>query len=218
MATTPPERTITVVGIGRVTAEPDVARLTFTVGGETRSTLAEARADTAERMSRCLAALAELGISGRDLQTRHFSAGAQTEWHKGRARTVGYSVANSLLVTVRDLDAVGGVIDAVMAAGASTVAGPSFEVENPAALRVAAHTAAVRDARATADAIAETLGVTIIGVARAGPEGRPIGPSPFEPQPRMFAADAAMEAAPGTSIETGTIEVSASLEVAFSIS
>jgi uncharacterized protein YggE len=215
MTTDTPERTITVVGHGRVTAEPDVARLTFTVGGEIRGTLAEARADTAERMSRCLSALAGLGISGPDLQTRHFSAGAQTEWHKGRARTVGYTVANSLLVSVRDLAAVGGVIDAVMAAGASNVAGPSFEVEDPAALRVAAHAAAVRDAQATADAVAATLGVKITGIARAGPEGGRPGPSPLQPQPRMFAADAALEAAPGTSIEAGTIEVSTTIEVAF---
>ena len=216
MPTSPPaERTLTVVGHGRVTAEPNVARLTFTVGGETRNTLAEARADTAERMARCLAALAGLGISGPDLKTRHFSAGAQTEWHKGRSRTVGYTVANSLLVTVRDLAAVGDVIDAVMTAGASNVNGPSFEVEEPAALRIAAHTAAVQDARATADAIAETLGVKITGVARVGPEGR-AAPPPFEPQPRMFAA-AAMEAVPGTSIEAGTIDVSATIEVSFLI-
>jgi uncharacterized protein YggE len=217
MATTPgPERTITVIGHGRVSAEPDIARLTFTVGGETRNTLAEARADTAERLSRCLAALAAKGIAGPDLKTRHFSAGAQTEWHKGRSRTVGYTVSNSLLVTVRDLAAVGDVIDVVMAAGASSLHGPTFEVEDPAALRIAAHTAAVLDARATADAVAATLGVTIKGVARATPEGRP-GPSPFEPQPRMLAADAAMEAAPGTSIEAGTIEIWANLEVAYLI-
>ena len=83
MTTTPPtERTITVVGHGKVIAEPDVARLSFTVGGETRNTLAEARADTAERMARCAAALDQIGISGPDLKTRRFAAGPQMEWHR----------------------------------------------------------------------------------------------------------------------------------------
>jgi uncharacterized protein YggE len=210
-----PERTITVVGHGSVSAEPDVARITFTVGGETRDTLAEARADTAARMARCLAALTHLGISGPDLQTRHFNAGRETEWHEGRATTVGYAVSNSLAVRVHELAKVGDVIDAVMAAGASRLDGPSFAVEDPAALRIAAHTAAVRDARATADAMAETLGVTITGVARAGLEAR-MGPSPMPLQARMFAADAALPEA-ATSVEAGTIDVSASVEVAFLI-
>ena len=61
MADSPSEHTLTVVGHARATADPDIARLTFAVGGESRGTLAEARADTAERMSRCLSALAERG-------------------------------------------------------------------------------------------------------------------------------------------------------------
>lgn len=211
----PIERTITVVGHGTMSAEPDVARISFTVGGETRETLVEARADTASRMARCVAALAHMGIAGPDLQTRHFNAGRETEWHDGRATTVGYAVSNSLTVRVHELAKVGDVIDGVMAAGASGLDGPFFAVEDPAALRIAAHRAAIRDARATADAIAEALGVTITGVARAGLEGRAT-PPPMPFQPRMMALDAALPEA-ATPIEAGTIEVSATIEVAFLI-
>jgi uncharacterized protein YggE len=209
------ERIITVVGHGRIVAEPDIARLVFTVGGEVRDTLAEARADTAERMARCLAALGDRGISGPDLQTRHVFAGPQVEWHKGRSRTVGYTVSNALRVNVRDLATTGEVIDALVTAGASNLEGPTFEVEDPAALRVEAHVAAVQDARATADAIAETLNVKISGVARVGPE-HTAAPLPFPVRARMLAADASMEAA-STPVEAGTIEVEASVEVAFLI-
>ena len=76
-AGSPPEHTLTVAGHGKVTADPDIARLTFNVGGEVRGSLAEARADTAERMTRCLAALADRKIGGPDLQTRHVFAGPQ---------------------------------------------------------------------------------------------------------------------------------------------
>jgi uncharacterized protein YggE len=212
---TAPEHTLTVVGHGKAVAEPNLARLTFAVGGEVRGTLAEARADTAERMGRCLTALAAFGISGPDLQSRHVSAGPQVEWHKGRSRTVGYVVTNAIQVSVRDLALVGEVIDALVTAGASNLVGPAFEVEEAAALRIAAHTAAVRDARATADAIAAALGVKIVGVARVGPEGGS-APPPF-PQPRMLAAGAAFDAAPETSVEAGTIEVNATVAVAFLI-
>ena len=215
-ATEGDERTLTVIGHGRVTAEPDLARLTFTVGGETRATLAEATTDTAERISRCLAALAEAGIAGPDLQTRQVFAGPQVEWHKGRSRTVGYTVSNSLAVTVRDLASVGGVIDSLVTAGASNLVGPAFEVEDPAALRIAAHVAAVRDARAMADALAETLGVRIVGVTRVGPQGSP-APPPFAPQPRMMATGASFDAAAETAVEAGTIEVNAEIEAAFLI-
>ena len=210
----PADRLLVVVGNGRMTADPDLARISFTVGGERPATLAAARTDTAERMKRCIEAITASGIASRDLSTGHFTAGPEHEYRDGRQKLVGYAVRNTLNVTVRDLDATGEIIDRVMAAGASSLEGPSFELEHPDALRIAAHTAAARDARATADALAAALGVTIAGIARIAPRETPQpGPSP------LFAmrAMAAPEMGAGTSIESGTIEVTATVEVSFII-
>lgn len=211
----PVEHTLTVVGSGKVTAEPDIARILFSVGGERFDTLAKARTDAAERTRRCLAALATAGIAERDRRTGAFVAGPEFEWRKGRQETVGYAVRNVLRVTVRDIGAAGEVVDAVMAAGASSLTGPTFEVEDDAALRIAARTTAVRDARAAADALAEALGVKITGVGSVSPgDGGAWGqPGPQVAYFRMAAADAS----PETPIEAGTLEVAASVQVTFLI-
>ena len=210
----PADRLLVVVGNGRVTAEPDLARITFSVGGERHGTQAAARTDTAERMKRCIDALTASGIASRDLSTGHFAAGPEYEYRDGRQKLVGYTVRTTLNVTVRDLDAAGEIIDRVMAAGASSLEGPSFELENPDALRIAAHTGAARDARATADALATALGVTIAGIARIAPRETPQpGPIPVVAMRAM----AAPEMGAGTSIESGTIEVTATVEVSFII-
>ena len=211
----PIEHTLTVVGNGKVTAEPDIARILFQVGGERFDALAKARTDAATRMLRCIAALTAAGIADRDRRTGAFVAGPELEWRKGRQETVGYAVRSVIRVTVRDLSAAGELIDAVMAAGASSLSGPSFEVEDDAAIRIAAQTAAVRDARAGADAQAAALGITITGVASVSPADG----GGFAPQPIYRMAAMAMDAgaAPETPIEAGTVDVTASVQVTFLI-
>jgi uncharacterized protein len=152
-----PERTIRVVGQGEVSARPDVARVNLGVE-TTAHSVSEATAEATARMNAVLAALRELGISSRDLQTSSFSIRAERPTPlAGKAAAEGplvYHVSNIVSIKVRDPDRTGAVLDAAVGAGANTVWGISFERSDEAALRAEARVRAVRDARARAESLA----------------------------------------------------------------
>ena len=67
-------------------------------------------------------------------------------------------------VVVRDLSKVGDLIDDAIAAGATTVDGVTFRVNDPSGAEAQARKAAVDDAKAKAEALASAAGVRITGV------------------------------------------------------
>ena len=69
-----------------------------------------------------------------------------------------YHVVSQILVRVRDLDMTGDVLGAALAAGVNNVGGIRFGVEDTQALEVAARDAAVDNAMAKAEQLAERLG------------------------------------------------------------
>jgi uncharacterized protein len=157
-----PAQTITVVGQGSVRVQPDIARVS--VGVETTAdAIAEGVTDNEAQMSAILAALEAAGIDAKDIQTTNFSIsldrypeplprveGAETE----ESQPV-YRISNMVHVTIRDLDMVGDVLDAVIEAGANNIWGVSFTVEDPAAVQADARIDAIADARQRAGALAE---------------------------------------------------------------
>jgi uncharacterized protein len=201
--------TIVVGGTGRVAVEPDVADLQLGVS-ITRPTVDAARADAAVAMASILAAVQAVGVPDRDIRTTLVSVQPRYDYRDGRAPVLtGYDLSNSVHVTVRDLAALGSVIDGSLQAGATSMDSLSFRLDDPTEPERAARTAAVAQARARAEILAEAAGVAIGGVADIIEGG---GPGSGYPQPkaaRMMLADAA------TPVEAGTTEISVSVTVTF---
>jgi uncharacterized protein YggE len=158
-----PAQVITVVGQGSTRVEPDIARVS--VGVETSAeTIAEAVAQNEAQMQAILAALAEAGIAGKDIQTTNFSISLD-RYPEPVARTgeeqapAVYRVSNMVNVTIRDLEMVGTVLDAVIEAGANNIWGVSFTVDDPSEAQSEARADAVANARERAEALAELSGV-----------------------------------------------------------
>jgi uncharacterized protein YggE len=162
-----PAETITVVGQGSVRVMPDVSMVS--VGVETSAeTIGEAVTQNEDLMTSILAALGEVGISEEDVQTMNYSiqldrypepmprAEATTEVPKPV-----YRVSNMVNVTIRDLDSVGSVLDAVIEAGANNIWGISFAVDDPSQAEGDARAKAIEDAQARAESLAELSGVTL---------------------------------------------------------
>jgi hypothetical protein len=115
-------RAITVVGVGAVNLVPDVAQVN--VGAEARAdTVSEAKAVIDSQMVAIHAALKEMGIDGKDIQTSHYSIHYEREPVYGMPagpvmeNQGGYRVSNMLCVTVRDVEGAGDVVDAAVEAG-----------------------------------------------------------------------------------------------------
>jgi uncharacterized protein YggE len=203
-------RGITVTGTGTVSLAPDLALVTL--GAESRQpALADAVADTGRRMTAVVARLKALGVADRDIRTVTYTIEPRAAGPRPGdepPRITAYHVANIVQVKWRRLDAVAAVVDAAMAAGATTVRGIAFTVEDPAAAQAEARALAVRDAAARARRIAEAAGVTL-GEVLAITEGGGVRPLVG----RM--ATAAFEAA--GPVEPGQLEIVVTVEARYAI-
>ncbi len=208
-----PEHTITVTGSGRATVAPDVADVRIGVQ-VTKPTVKEARDAAAASMTKVVAALKAAGIADKDIQTSTLSLQPTYEYPPtgGQGKLTGYMLTNAVSATVRDLDRLADAVDGAMNAGATTVDGISFRVEDQTAAEAKARAAALDQAKAKAQQLAAGAGVTITGVASIA-EG---ASSPI-PIPYPQAAKAAGAADLSTPIQVGTNEIDVSVTVSYLI-
>jgi uncharacterized protein YggE len=208
------QRSITVVGVGRVSLVPDIARIE--VGAEARaSTVAEAKAEVDRQIDAIMAALVERGIAERDVQTSHYGIYFERETYPGPAREGGpaldtqgaYRVSNMLQVTVRNVDAAGDILDGVVEAGANQVYGVTFTVADDSKWQSEARKNAVADAVARGEELASLTGVEL-GEVKVVSEVIGSGPVP------VAYAERAMG---GGGIAPGKLELSTQVQVTFSI-
>jgi uncharacterized protein YggE len=159
----PREQTIRVTGTGEARARPDQATADF--GVETSAVTAQAAAaENAQRMERVIAALVRSGVPRDRIETRDYNVYPDYDprpMENGEPRVRGYRVMNTVAATMDDIDKVGGVIDAALAAGANRVNGVRFGLRDAQAFRRRAIDDAVRRARADAESLAAALGVEL---------------------------------------------------------
>jgi uncharacterized protein YggE len=206
----PDPGTIAVNGTGRASAVPDQAIVHLGVQ-VTRPTAAAARGEAATTMASVLEALLGAGIERADVRTETVALTAAHEYPpNGPPRRTGYEVTNRLAVIVRRTDVVATVVDAAIAAGATTLDGLELRLSDPAPVEAEALRAAIADAGAKAEAIAGTLG------ARVG-EVRSVEESPPPPVPGPMLAARMEMADTSTPIEAGRSEVVATVRVVFGL-
>lgn len=155
-------REIVVTGEGVSSAAPDMATIRVGVAREARLA-GDALRMTSDAMTLVLALLEKAGIAARDVQTTNVGLNPRYQrTNDGQPpRVVGYVASNDLMVRVRDLEALGSVLDAVVSEGANAMNGIFFSVADPAPLETEARRAAVSDARAKAEVLADAAGVDV---------------------------------------------------------
>ena len=195
---------ITVTGSATAKAVPDEASFTFGVE-TTGASAADAISANAEKMRGVVAALRRLGIDRSDIRTTNVSVYPRSD---ASGRIPGYSAGDSVTVKVRPVARAGRAIDAVTAAGANEVSGPSFEPSDRDALYRSALANALAAARAKASALANAAGVSLGRVTRIDESQIAPGPVP------IYVAAARAESTP---IEPGTEEVRATITVTFAV-
>ncbi|HEX2110038.1 MAG TPA: SIMPL domain-containing protein [Gaiellaceae bacterium] len=202
------KRGITVTGTHVVRAAPDAAEWSFGVRARAASARAALRA-AAARSRTILAALRAAGVARDDIQTESVSLYPHLD--EGTGELDGFQAASSVRVVVRSLGRVGAVVDAATRAGANEVFGPELTTSNRDALYRQALERAYDDARAKADMLARTTGLSLgrpLAVVEGA--GRGDGDDPLVARAEAAAMDLA--------IEPGLNELSASVTVTFAAS
>jgi uncharacterized protein YggE len=186
-----------------ISVQPDQA--TLTAGVVTQATTAQdAASQNATATSAMIAALkGVLGTSG-TIQTIYYSISPRYNTANGNQAPVivGYTASNTVQVVMNNLNLVGPLIDAANQAGGNSIGGPSFGLQNPEPVLQQALAAASKQALAHAGAIASGLGAKA-GAVISAQEMTSVTP---------VVAGAPM-AASGTPIQTGTVNVSATVTV-----
>jgi len=206
------ERTVRVQGQGKATAAPDQAVLEFEVQTEGVK-LEEASSQAKSRMGEVLKAVKSFGLSDKDLQTLRYNVQPKYRYDKdgGEAKQVGFTVSNRLRVTLKNLDLAGKVLEAVTKAGVSQIEGPSFGFVDVSKLEIAAMKDAMRDAQAKAEALAQSAGTSLGKVLSIQSSSAALPP----PRPMMVMA---MKSAGGdVPMEKGENEVTAQVDVVYSL-
>lgn len=218
-------RTITVVGQGSVSAAPDIATVVLGVN-VSAATVEQAMEDASSRMDKIMAALKKLNISDKDITTSNYSIyyeeppryemPAGTKGTQGTSETPAgvYRVSNMVTVKIRKLDQVGELIDAAVTAGANSLWGVNFDLEDRTELEAKARAQAVENARQRAEELAKLAGVKVGGVVQIS---EVIGAGGYYPMPSPVRAAAAEMGGGAGPISPGELEISYQIQVTFEL-
>lgn len=202
-----PAGTLVVRAEAVVSAVPDRARLSVTVRGEAPEA-GEAMQIAAARATAVRAALDEMGIPARDIRSEAVTLGPRHEHRPGQQpRLAGFEASSRIAIRTDDIGALGGLIDALVAAGAEGVWGLSFDLADTTAPMDAARAAAVAEGMRRARLLAEAAGMSLGALLHLEEGG---GPPVFEP---MMRADAAG----GMPVAPGEIEFRAGVTLRFAL-
>jgi len=160
-----PAHTITVSSTATISTAPDEAVITFGVRTDSSDSVA-ALNENSRIMNDVLAAMKALDITERDMETTNVNVSPQTINRGTPSETVVYNSSTTLEVTIHDFDSIGVAIRDGVEAGATSVRGVRFQVSDPAGAKKRALEAAVRSARAKADALAGAAGTNVTGVVQ----------------------------------------------------
>jgi len=192
-------------GVGEVRVTPD--RATILVGVQSRaSPAAAAAADNARRQRAILDTLRKLGLGNDQLSTINYNVSPEMQYApNSQPRVTGYTVTNTVRADVRKLDDAARIIDAALAKGANEISGLRFFSSVADSARRAALEAAVKEARADAEALARAAGGTLGPLLEVSTSSSPI----MRGQDMMAAAGMAARVA--TPIEPGQQLISAAV-------
>ncbi len=158
--------TITVVGKSGMEATPDVAKVSLGVSSRA-ATPSIAREENTAAINATLAALAEMGIEEKDIQTTNMNM-----WNNydSNGNLTGYRMSTDLTVYVRDITKAGDVV----AAGANELNGVSYLLSNEDEMYNTALADAIALARTKAEVLAEAAGKTVGQVKKVDETSRAV--------------------------------------------
>jgi len=210
------ERSITVTGQGEVSVEPDMA--TVIIGVQAEAEVAADALDVASAATaNILATLDVEGVLAEDIRSGAIRLNprySQSVLSSG-TQISGYQAVNSIEVRVNDLDALGGLLAAVVGDGANRLDGVQFGLQDPQVAMDEARRRAVAEGARLAALYASAAGVSL-GELTMLNEGGSGGYRPVIAEARQMEM-AASSPQYDVPISAGKIELNASITMVYTI-
>lgn len=210
--TKPIEKFINVSGNSIIKVEPDMAHISVGVTTE-ESDSKTALANNNKLIQSVIDAVKEFKIDSKDIQTGTFNLSPRYKYDEktGVSSIIGYTVNNTITVTVRKLEDLGKILDSAVKAGANTSTNISFDYSKRNEKYLEALKLATENAKKEAEAIASAFGSPKLTVVEVNENS---GNNVYyaRPESPAYSANDAYSAVP---IQTGEIEISASVGVKY---
>ena len=208
------KRSISINGEATASAKPDVAYVSIGVesAGKVASDVLTANS---KATSDVLSVLKSAGIDPKDLQTSGFTVQPEGQRPQNSSLSssddgptiTGYSVSNTVNLTLHDLPKLGEILDRAVTAGANRIDGVQFDVSNQSVLLDDARKAALVDARRKAQIYADAAGLKLGKLVELSENTGPVGGG-------IYRAKMATAAVP---IESGSSTLSVTVSARFEL-
>lgn len=211
---------IAVSGQGKVSAKPDVAKITATIMTQ-RESVKDAQDENAKRSNAVVGYLKQQGVADKDIKTVGYNIFPQYSYPQPCTstvcpvsdvpRVVGYQVRNSVEITIRDLTKASDILAGVVQSGVNEVSGLTFTIDQPDELQAQARAKAIADADKKAQELARELGRRVGKVVNYSEGG-------MMPQPLFADTGVAYGKGGGgvaPAIETGENEISVNVSITY---
>ncbi len=215
---------ISVTGEAEVTAVPDIASVGFTVRAEGKD-MVEAQTIVTERGDAIIKALREKGIEEKDIKTVSYTSNPKYEWEQtkcltgycpGNQKLVGYEVAHSMTVKIRDIAMAGDIVSLIGAQKVDSMYGPNFTIDDDRDVMSEARAEAIAQAHEKAEMLAEQLDVKLGKVVDFYENNN--APIPmYKGGVAMDAMSIRAEAAPAPTLPTGENTITSQVTVTYRI-
>ena len=207
-------RTLNVNGVGVVYLTPDIVYINIGVNTQ-RANAAEAVEVNKEQTNAVIQAIKDFGVDAKDIRTTNFSIWSNPQYDDfGQISGTMYVVDNSVSVTVRDLENLGDLLDAAVAAGANSIYSIQFDVEDKTEANKEARAQAVEEAKLEAQELADAAGLTLIEIQSINYYESGVLPY-YDSYGKGGGGGAAVESA--VPIQPGQLAVSVTVNITYSI-
>lgn len=218
-----PTRTFSVEGEGNIDTVPDVAKFSVSIVTDGGKNVSDVQEKNTEKMNAVDAFLKEAGISEKDLKTGEYTLSPRYEYPNCVGLAVcpqpsisGYTLTQTLLVTVRDTDKLGDLLSGVVLKGANNVSQVNFTVDDEDDAKAEAREEAIKKAKEKAMRLAKDAGFEVgrlVSIYEAPQMFGYGGGSEFD----MKSAAVGIGGASAPTIEPGTNETKVTVTLTYEI-
>ena len=205
------ERTVAVTGTASATVVPDLARINMAVVERNESVTA-AQSAAAAVTNRIVEILDALGVDRQQINTTSAVIRPDYRWDRKteQRELLGYIVERNITVELKELNKLGELIEQVTRAGVNELSPPELNSSTRRDVYRQALAAAVKDARANADVIAQATGGRLGAALSVAADQVMAAPRPM--LRTQLAADAVAE-----SFTPGELTVRANVNVVYAL-
>ena len=159
------KNTISVSGEGKVYTKSDIAVMNLSVVTQGVS-VSDVQDENTGKMNDVVGFLKDFGIKDKYIKTIAYRIYPRYNYENRKIpEIVGYEITQTLEVKIKEMDAIGDILDQAVDHGINQISSLRFSVEDDEEFKMQAKALAIQDAKEKAEKLAKELGVRLIKIS-----------------------------------------------------